>query len=132
MTMLDEVGALIDANFPLTLATDLFLGDSPMGGPDSMVTIVETSGLAPLFAHDISGVNVEQPTFQVYCRANTYVAARAQAEGIFILLNQQVNTTLSGTFYPRIASLQSPFSIGRDDNHRAQVVCNYGVRKGLT
>jgi len=132
MGMLDEIGQLLEDNGLGTQATDLFLGDTPQEAPDEVTTVVETSGLPPLFAHDVVGFNIEQPSFQIYNRAPRYDTARLNAENVFIFLNKQVNVTLSGTFYPRIVAQQSPFSLDRDDNHRAQIVCNYSVRKGLS
>ena len=132
MGLLDEIGQLLEDNGLGTQATDLFIGDTPQEAPDTVTTVVESSGGPPLFAHDIVGVNVEQPSFQIYTRAGRYDVARLRNEDIFIFLNKQVNVTLSGTVYPRIIAQQSPFSIGRDDNHRAEIVCNYSVRKGIS
>ena len=132
MGLIEEIGQFIEDEGLATQATDLFIGDMPQTAPDTATAVVETAGLVPLFAHDTIGVNVEQASFQVYTRAVTYSAARGLAESIFVALNKLVNTTLSGTTYPRVAAIQSPFSLGRDDNHRAQIVCNYTVRKGLS
>ncbi len=131
MPLLEEIGDALEADGHGTQGTDIFIGDTPQTSPDNAVSVLETSGLAPLFAHNISGVNVEQPTFQVYTRNGSYSAARQKAEDIYQFLNQQVNVTLGGIRYPRIVALQAPFSIGRDDNHRSQIVCNFAVRKGL-
>ncbi len=130
MSLLDEIGQLLEDNFLGTQATDLFIGDTPQEAPDTVTTVVETAGSPPLFAHDIVGVNVEQASFQIYTRAQRYDVARNRNEDVFLFLNTQVNVTLQGVFYPRIIAQQSPFSIGRDDNHRAEIVSNYSVRKG--
>ena len=132
MGLIEAVGQLIEDEGIAVQATDLFIGDMPQNAPATATAVVETSGTAPAFSHDINGVNYEQPTFQVYTRAETYSVARALAEAIWIALNKQVNVTLSGIFFLRIEAAQSPFSLGRDNNHRAQIVCNYTVRKALT
>lgn len=132
MGLIEAVGQFIEDEGIAVQATNLFIGDMPQNAPDTATAVVETSGTAPTFSHDINGVNFEQPSFQVYTRANVYSVARALAESIWIALNKQVNVTLSGIFFLRIEAAQSPFSLGRDDNHRAQIVCNYSVRKALT
>jgi len=132
MGLIEEIGQFIEDEGLASQATDLFIGDMPQTAPDTATAVVETAGLTPLFAHDINGVNLEQPSFQIYNRAVAYSVARALAQSIFVALNKLVNTTLSGTIYPRVVAIQSPFSLGRDDNHRAQIVCNYTTRKGLS
>jgi hypothetical protein len=130
--LIESVGQFIEDEGLGVQGTDLFIGDMPQNAPEIATAVVETSGTTPAFAHDIDGVNYEQPTFQVYTRAEVYSVARSLAESIWVALNKQVNVTLSGSFFMRIAAQQSPFSLGRDDNHRAQIVCNYSARKGLT
>ena len=132
MGMIEEIGQLIEDEGLGTQATDLFIGDTPQSAPDAAVTVVETSGLAPLYAHPVATINIEQPSFQIFARDTSYPVARAKAEAIFRVLTNKVNTSLSGTAYVRIVANQSPFSLGRDDNHRAQIVCNYQVKKGLS
>ena len=132
MGLIEAVGQFIQDEGLGVQATDLFIGDMPQNAPDTATAVVETSGLIPQFSHEINGVNFEQPSFQIYTRAMAYADARSLAESIWIALNKQVNVTLSGIFFLRINGLQSPFSLGRDDNHRAQIVCNYGARKALT
>lgn len=132
MGMIEEIGQLLEDDGQGVQATDIFIGDTPQTAPDTVTTVIEASGLAPLFAQDVDGVNVDQPVFQIYNRAQLYSVARAKAESIWQLLNKQVNVTLSGTFYPRIIAQQSPFSLGRDDNDRVEIVCNYQVRRSVT
>ncbi len=132
MGLIESIGQFIEDEGLGVQATDLFIGDMPQNAPETATAVVETSGLEPTFSHDINGVNYEQPTFQIYTRAEAYSVARDLAESIWIALNKQVNVTLSGSFFLRIMAQHSPFSLGRDDNHRAQIVCNYSARKGLT
>ena len=132
MGLIEAIGQFIEDEGLGVQATDLFIGDMPQNAPDTATAVVETSGLPPEFSHDINGINFEQPSFQVYTRAEAYSVARALSESIFVALNKQVNVTLSGIFFLRIFAQQSPFSLDRDDNHRAQIVTNYSVRKALT
>lgn len=132
MGLIESIGQFIEDEGLGVQGTDLFIGDMPQDAPDTATAVVETSGTEPKFSHDINGVNYEEPSFQIYNRAEAYATARSKGESIWIALNKQVNVTLSGSFFLRIAAVQSPFSIGRDLNHRAQIVANYNARKGLT
>lgn len=132
MGLIEAVGQLIEDEGLGVQATDLFIGDMPQNAPETATAVVETSGLPPEFSHDVDGINFEAPSFQVYTRAEVYSVARDLSEAIFVALNKQVNVTLSGIFFLRIVAQQSPFSLGRDDNHRAQIVTNYSARKALT
>lgn len=132
MGLIESIGQFIEDEGLGVQGTDLFIGDMPQNAPETATAVVETSSLAPTFSHDINGVNYEQPGFQIYTRAELYATARSLAESIWIALNKQVNVTLSGSFFLRIEAVQSPFSLGRDDKHLAQIVANYNVRKGLS
>ena len=132
MGLIESIGQFIEDEGLGVQGTDLFIGDMPQDAPATATAVVETSGTTPKFSHDINGVNYEEPSFQIYTRAEAYATARSLAESIWIALNKQVNVSLSGSFFLRIAAAQSPFSIGRDLNHRAQIVANFNARKGLT
>lgn len=127
--LLDEVGTYLQAQGVGTLGTDLFKGDMP---PDinTVIAIIETPGFGP---QDQMGSGqqpgFEQPGFQILCRAPTYGVARQKADAAWKALTKVANTTLSGVAYQRIKPTQSPFLVGRDDNQRVLVNCNYQVWK---
>ncbi len=127
--MLEEIGTFLEGQGFGTQATNLFVGDLPQNAPDAVVNVQETSGLAPLYIHGVDGPAHHQPTFQIYSRARTYNAARTKAGDIFNALAKLTNVALNGTFYMSIRPRQNPFSIGRDKDNRAQVVCNYEAVK---
>ncbi len=129
MGMLEEIGTFLEGQGFGIQATDLFVGDAPQDAPDAFVGVFETSGLAPLYVHGIDGPAYHQPTFQVYSRARTYTAASTKAHDIFNALAKLTNVALSSTWYLSVRPRQNPFSIGRDKDHRAQIVCNYEVVK---
>ncbi len=126
--MLEDIGTFLEGQGFGTQATDLFIGDLPQDAPDAVVGVHETSGLAPLYVHGIDGPAYHQPTFQIYVRG-TYTAARTKAGDIFNALARLTNVALSGTWYLSVRPRQNPFSIGRDKDNRAQIVCNYEVVK---
>ncbi len=129
MGMLEEVGNFLQGQGIGTQGTDIFLGDVPQDAPEAAVAIFETSGLASQYVHGINGPAWNMPSFQVFTRAATYSAARSKAETIFKALSKITNQALDGILYMSIRPVQSPFSLGRDENHRPQIVCNYQVTK---
>ncbi len=126
--MIEELGNFLEAGGGGTQGADLFLNGLP-ADPDAAVAIQEYSGEAPGLVHGTAGVSEERRRFQLLARAVTLAAAVAKAQAAHALLCQVHNTTLSGTWYVGIYPLQSPFPLGRDENGRARVVCNYRVEK---
>lgn len=133
--VLDDLAQLLQANNLGTLGTNLWLGQlaDGVGVPDASTALVETGGLGPVFAHDANGINYEQPGVQVIVRGvqHDYETPRATAQDIFILFGSVFNTKLSGTDYLWIRPQQAPFSLGKDDNHRPRIVCNFIAAKAL-
>ena len=129
MGMLEEIGDYLQGQGFGTQATDLFIGEVPQNAPDTVVGVLETSGLAPTYTHGIDGPTHLHPMFQIYSRDQSYNAASVKAHNIFKSLGRLQNVALNGTWYLSVRPRQNPFSIGRDLNHGAQIVCNYEVVK---
>ncbi len=127
--MLEEIGNFLQNQGIGTQGTDIFLGDVPQDAPEAAVAIFETSGLAPFYIHGINGPGWDMPSFQIFTRATTYSLARTKAKDIFDVLSRITNQALDGIFYQSVRPVQSPFSLGRDENHLPQIVCNYQVTK---
>ncbi len=113
---------------------NVFVSQVPDSAPDTSVTIYETGGIGPYFGLTSSGPVVETPGLQIVCRSTSYAVARANAELIYSTLYTPTNTTLTGstTIYLSITPQQSPFDMGRDDNGRHRVTCNYLAQKEVT
>jgi hypothetical protein len=99
--------------------------------PDTAVTIYETPGASPIYVMSTSGSSAlrafEQPRVQVISRSSSYQTARTNADTVFDILDGYVGTlpTATGTSYLQITAVQSPFSLGRDENGRYEISCNY-------
>lgn len=133
MTLLVDVGVRLDTativTADLTLGTNLFLGREP-ADPDTCVTLYETAGAAPVdFFGDDTTPTLENPGLQVRVRAAGYATARALAGDVWENLAKVTNDTLSGTLYQRIAPVQSPTPLMRDDRDRIVFVANFDVVK---
>ncbi len=129
MGMIEEIGNFLQGQGVGTQGTDIFLNDVPQDAPDTAVSLEETAGLAPLYIHGITGTAWNQPGLQVFTRAKSPSTARTNAETIFKLLSNLTNVVLEGVLYQSIRPVQNPFPLGRDENHRAQFVCNYQIVK---
>ena len=138
--LLDEVAGYLTAQtttFTVGAAGNLTLGFMPDSAPapDTVATLYETGGLAPTYTFS-SGpkptVMFEHPRLQAIIRSTSYRTARTLAETVFTTLDGVTQTripTSTGPLYLDITAVQSPFSIGRDDNGRHMVSINFDVRK---
>lgn len=116
-----------------TSGTNLFAGGLP---PDPVLccALIEYGGEPPIrtqnegAAHS-SAQGGEQPRFQLLCRAATYSTGRSLIQQIWHVLDAIVNEEIQGTFYQRVAALQSPFLLERDANDRWIFICNFTASK---
>ncbi|MCL5045573.1 MAG: minor capsid protein, partial [Actinobacteria bacterium] len=118
---LDEIAGYLATKGIGVVGTDIFQSQLP-AAPDACVALYETGGFPPELH-----AAVDHPTFQVLCRAKDYAAARAKAEAVYAALHGLTETVLGGRRYLLIAAMQTPTGIGRDDNGRAEVSCNFRV-----
>lgn len=103
---------------------NIFIGFLPQS-PDTALSISPTGG----FPAD--GKNgYDEPTFQVYTRAATYIAAVDKANAVYAALQGMHNVTLSeGTYVVNCLALQSaPELIGRDEQERIEFSQNFRIR----
>lgn len=135
--LLDDIADYLSSGGIGTVGTDLFKGFMPET-PDVAVVVVETGGRSPDRAMGAgpggTTVAMEWPRVQVICR-NTqfdYSAARSKAHDVFKLLEGMPTRTINGTAYFWGAAVQSPFPIGRDDDARVLIGCNYDIAKALS
>jgi hypothetical protein len=118
-----------------TAGTDLFGGLMP-AAPDQVTTVYETGGRAPARAmHSAAGqASMTYPHIQVVVRGgtDTYEVARAVAQKAFLLLDGLPHRTINTTCYLGGESLQAePFLLGRDEQNRPLVACNFEIAKRL-
>ena len=96
--------------------------------PDSVVSIYGAGGQGP--THTMKAPHVlEEPRVQVICRAESLQSAHQTARGVYGLLNGVRNRDVNGVRSHWITAEQEPFLLGRDQNARFTVACNYAVKK---
>ena len=119
----------------LTQGTNLFLGARPPT-PDACLTVYETGGLPPVHAFNPAAgqAKVEMARVQVVARAagEDYEAARLLAHRAFVLLDGLPSRSINGVAYKWGAAIQSPFLMGRDEQSRLLVACNFDIVKELS
>lgn len=124
--LLDDIGGYLATHSVGTVGTSIFLGDMPET-PDSLVALFEYAGDPPDDTHD--GKHYENPGLQVRVRSTSYAAARAKIAAVEDLLHTLANQSFGGTNYVFIRAVQSPFSLGRDQRKRVELVENFIVTK---
>ena len=96
--------------------------------PDTVISIYGTGGLGP--THTMQAPHVlEEPRVQVLCRAESLQTAHQSARGVYGVLNGLRDRSINGVMYRWVTAIQEPFLIGRDQNARFTVACNYAVKK---
>jgi hypothetical protein len=126
---------VIEAAGLATLEADLFLGTLP-SNPTLCCALAEYAGEPPLrtqnegHAHS-SAQGGERPRVQLLCRATDYEAGRSLIQSILGVLDAIVNQTILGTFYLKVAAVQPPFLLERDQNDRWIFAVNFAVTKAV-
>lgn len=96
--------------------------------PDAAISIYGAGGQGP--THTMKAPHVlEEPRVQVICRAGSLQSAHQSARGVYVLLSGLRDRSVNGVMYRWITAIQEPFLIGRDQNARFTVACNYDVKK---
>jgi len=128
--LLDDIAIILVGAGLGTTGTDLFLSQMPPT-PDTVVTLYETGGQAPMYTHSSPLQAYERPMFQVIARDPSYVAARNKINSIWKTLGAIKNTSITDAFYLMIMPRQSPFDMGDDENKRSRLVVNFDVVKAV-
>ena len=137
MSYLDEIAtAVAGASTGFVLDTSVFV-DSMPDTPNTCIGVYGPAGSGPFIALGTTTPSFESPGLQVICRSTSYTTARSNAETVYLHLITKVNTSLGSTggssaTYLSIDPLQTPFTLGSDENDRPLFGCNYRVRKGLS
>lgn len=130
--LLDELGDYLSTGGVGTVGVDLFLGYMPEK-PSACVALYETGGAGPIRAfRGVPGDPVAvRPRVQVVARADEYdyAAARLKVQTAYQLLEGMGDRTLNGVNYKWAGAVQEPFLLGRDDQGRVKVACNFDIIK---
>ena len=130
--LLPELGTFLAAEGAGTVGTTLFYGTLP-DSPDNCTAIYEYGGEPPEGAlGNLAVWNHEAPHVQVRTRNTDYATGRLAIEAYFRAMAALVNRSLSGVYYIGAECLQSPFSLGKDENNRWHFAFNVRIEKDLS
>jgi hypothetical protein len=140
MPLLADIGTYLASNGGGTVAVGWggaagnFIFEAQMPAEcDTGICLNEYGSEEPEYVLSTSGVYIEHPRFQVYCRHTDYATGRALIETCYATLATIVNQTLTGVKYLRVEPLQSPFSVQppQDSRGRWEWMCNFRAEKEL-
>lgn len=132
MPLLEDVATFLASNGCGTVGTTIWRGQMP-DDCNAGLSIHEYGGAEPDYTLLVSGIYIERPRFQVYCRHTVRATCRALIETAYVALSKVVNQTLTATTYLRVEPLQQPFSLEppQDAQGRWEWRCNFQAEKGL-
>lgn len=132
---LEELAAYMDTTLSLaTRGTDLFAGRLPPDTPD-LATAIELSPVSRKPEKTMGPTVVaEYPRIQVKCRGsiNDMKSARDRAMAAYRALIAVGSVTISGTRWMFIEAIDSPGSLGQDENGRFIYVFNLEATKEVS
>ncbi len=96
--------------------------------PDSVITCYTAGGQVPTFTMKAPHV-LEEPRVQIICRSLSLQEAHETARGVYGIMSGVRDQLINGVMYRWISAAQEPFLLGRDQNARFTVACNYDVKK---
>lgn len=125
MGLVEDVGEFLDAaSTRFDLGTRTFLNYLPEQ-PNRAHSVTETGGLAPTHVFGSTSAAWENARVQILTRSTSSVTARADIEAAFTILDGVQNQTVNGSTFLRIAAVQSPFLVNRDERGRVIFSCNF-------
>lgn len=89
--------------------------------PDDFLTVRQYGGEPPERTKD--GASIRYPRFQVSARSKSARAAAMRAESAYQFLHG-FSGLMNNTGY-RVRALDEPAPLGRDEDGRERVICNY-------
>jgi hypothetical protein len=116
-----------------TLGTDIFVNNLPDTPeyPDNLVVFNDTAGFGP--DHAMGGPSdnpaFENPSVQVLVQNVYSETAINTCYDVFQLLDGLKDQTIDSVVYLLVTALNSPFIIGKDENDRYRVACDFLVTR---
>ena len=125
MSLLEDVSLRLENQGRGTRGTNIFIGRQP-DSPDNLIIVWELMGQEPYNTMGPSGTApyVKRPRFLVQIRNTSYADAQTLADQVYSDLHWFTGT-IGSTRYMLIRALNQPYSVGEDENRRAQLACNY-------
>lgn len=121
--LLDDI-----ASYLVGQGTATVYKDQLPANPDTTLAVFTIPGPSP--THTMQAPHVlEEPRIQILVRSQSLQTAHQNAKSIYDLLNGLRTKIINGVRYHWITASTQPYSMGRDENHRYIVACQYDVKK---
>lgn len=126
-----DLAMLLDAGSAIAAGVDLFTNDMP-DSPDAITVLYTTPGGPPIETLGADSLPaVIAPRVQIQTRGphgpGGHDVALTRAREAYNLLVMITNETVNGADYHRVAPLQEPFFLRRDENERPYFAFNVQV-----
>ncbi len=121
--LLDDIADLLSTGGMGTVHKDY----SPPS-PDTTVVVYGMLGGPPTYTMRNPHV-LEEPRIQVMCRSTNSETAHDNARSVYELLSGVRNRTINGVLYHWIEATHEPMLVGKDQNARFTVACNFDIKK---
>lgn len=115
------------------VTASIYLGKEPPDPPTCLVLYEIPGRAAPHGMTNLAGqAAVEQPGLRVVSRSDSYATARLNADAAWKLLDGLPTRVINNCQYHWGMARESPYGIGRDEQDRPHLACNYDVIKALS
>lgn len=131
MSILTDLGTLLEDQSVGTLGTDIFLSRRP-DQPDDCLTLTTYYGENNRIHGETNIPADERFLVQVLSRSKSYATAEAKAEQAFTALHFRHKTLDSGRRYAWSLASQMPSYIGVDEYDRSLISFNLRIRRHRT
>lgn len=121
--LLDDIASILSTGGMGTVYKDY----SPPT-PDTVTAVYAQIGNAPTYTMRNPHV-LEEPRVQVVCRSVSLETAHDNARSAYELLSGVRNRTINSVLYHWIQAAGEPVLIGKDQNARFTVACNFDIKK---
>jgi len=138
VTLIDDIAHHMQSNLLVGQDPLLVMGVSLFGGvlpekPTRAVALLESTSVAPIeMMGGDTGPSIERPRLQILVRDSSYANARDLVQSVYSFLQRVTMTDIQGTLYHRIASVDMPELISRDERQYPIFSCNFDVWKELS
>ena len=106
-----------------TLSSDLF-GFSMPETPNNCIVVFPSGG----YPRDKAGF-LQYPSVMIHVRNTSSTTAEIKANSVISALHRIANTTINGTRYQSIYSVNEAVSLGKDDQQRETLSINFEITR---
>ena len=132
MPLIEELGTFLDSESTrFALGSSLYLNWLPPE-PRTAASLTETGGLPPVHTFGGDLPKYERQRVQLICRSSSSTKARANMNDAWFQLQEVANETLSSRTWLRVSAVQSPFSLGQDDQGNTLFAANFDCVRATT